>query len=124
MDISALHIAAVMCDTLHAPDNGHIVYSPDVTSPYNFGTVATCVCDSGYGLSGGTRTLRCGGNDSSPVGLWGGSTPSCLGTGGNRSSSYTVCMSMCTPATMDQVRSNLGYDLFLYNFVVSSLLHA
>ena len=75
------HHADLMCNALPAPDNGRIVYSPDTTSPYSFATTATYICNSGYGLSGGTRTRNCGGDDSSPIGSWDGSAPLCIGKG-------------------------------------------
>ena len=75
------HHADQICFALPAPDNGRIVYSPDTTSPYSFATTATYICNSGYGLSGGTRTRNCGGDDSSPIGSWDGSAPLCIGKG-------------------------------------------
>ncbi len=67
-----------MCNSLPTPDNGRIIYPTDSTSPYEFGTVATYVCSSGFGLSGGVISSTCGGDDSDPVGTWSGTAPSCL----------------------------------------------
>ncbi|XP_064387965.1 uncharacterized protein LOC135336171 isoform X3 [Halichondria panicea] len=68
----------LICTSLPTPDNGRIIYSIDSTSLYEFGTVATYVCDSGFGLSGGVISSTCGGDDSDPVGTWSGTAPSCL----------------------------------------------
>ena len=46
----------VTCTALPAPTNGLITYSPDITAPYDFQTIATYRCNTGYGLSGGTGT--------------------------------------------------------------------
>ena len=67
-----------MCTSLSTPDNGRIIYFTDATSPYEFGTVATYVCNSGFGLSGGVAVRTCGGDDSDPAGTWSGTAPSCL----------------------------------------------
>ena len=67
-----------MCSDLAAPDNGQVMYSLDMTSPYDFQTMATYVCDSGFGLSGGTRTRTCGDGDGlTNNGVWSGSVATC-----------------------------------------------
>ncbi len=45
-------LAAVVCTDLSAIDNGQAMYSPDPSSPYDYGTVATYVCNDGFGLVG------------------------------------------------------------------------
>ncbi len=72
------YTSVLICTSLPTPDNGRIIYSIDSTSLYEFGTVATYVCDSGFGLSGGVISSTCGGDDSDPVGTWSGTAPSCL----------------------------------------------
>ncbi|XP_064384964.1 uncharacterized protein LOC135333878 isoform X2 [Halichondria panicea] len=67
---------AIMCLELITPSNGQVVYS-DLTSPYDFNTMATYVCFTGYGLSGGDEMLSCGGDGSSPNGVWSGVIPTC-----------------------------------------------
>ncbi len=67
-----------MCLELITPSNGQVVYS-DLTSPYDFNTMATYVCFTGYGLSGGDEVLSCGGDGSSPNGVWSGVIPTCEG---------------------------------------------
>ncbi len=71
-------IIAIMCSDLPPPDNGRITYSTDTTSPYDFGTVATYVCDTGFGLVGGGSRL-CGGRDTSPSGSWSEAASTCEG---------------------------------------------
>ena len=71
-----IFIAAIMCTDLPAPADGRVTYT-DTTSPYDFGTVATYVCDSGFGISGGNRTRACGGLDLSTVGTWNGIAATC-----------------------------------------------
>ena len=68
-----------MCTSLPAPDNGVIIYSTDITSPFDFGTVATYVCNTGFGLIGEEATQLCDGDDSSPNGVWSGRSPMCDG---------------------------------------------
>ncbi len=69
---------ALMCTNLPAPDNGIVIYSTDTTSPYDFGTVATYICDTGFGLTG-EATQTCDGYDSSPIGVWSGQASICDG---------------------------------------------
>lgn len=65
--------AALMCDSLPIPDNGRIIYSMDITSPYSYDTVATYICNTGFGINGGNVLRTCGGDGSSSIGTW---TPS------------------------------------------------
>ncbi len=65
---------AVKCLALAPIPNGAITYAPDVTAPYDVGTVATHSCDPGFLLSGfETRQCLAGGR-------WSGLVPVCLGT--------------------------------------------
>ncbi len=57
--------------------NGQIVFTSNAISPFDFGTIATYICDLGFSLNGnGTRT--CTGDDSSPIGMWTGDNPTCI----------------------------------------------
>ena len=58
-------------------NNGQISYD---TFDFDYGTTATYSCDTGFGLSGGDKERVCGGNGSSPNGVWNGVTPHCEGT--------------------------------------------
>ena len=49
------------------------------SAPYSFGTMASYSCVSGFGLSGGDATRTCGGDGSSPTGVWTGVASSCGG---------------------------------------------
>ena len=69
-----------MCNALPAPDNGRVVFSTGVSAIYSFGTVATYICDPGFGIVGGTILRTCGGDGLTPNGTWTGSAPSCGGT--------------------------------------------
>ena len=70
-----ISITAITCPGVPLLVNGVIAYS-DTPAPYDFGTMATYTCDTGYGLSGDiTRT--CDGDGSSPNGVWSGSAPTC-----------------------------------------------
>ena len=77
----ALHYTVIRCHTLPAVENGTVVYSSDSTEPYDYGTIATNQCDSGYELTGGDAVRTCTGDGSSPVGQWNGTAPACLGRG-------------------------------------------
>ena len=67
-----------MCANLPDLANGTVVYSPDTNFPFEFMTVATYVCDSGFGLIG-TETRTCDHDDSSPNGKWTGMAAFCDG---------------------------------------------
>ena len=68
-----------MCLSLPNPMNGEIVYSSGITGDQEFGTTATYICESGFGLSGEERVRTCTSDGSSTTGSWTGSAPSCLG---------------------------------------------
>ena len=70
---------ALMCSDLPVPDNGGIVYSSGMTSLYDFGTTATYMCDTGFGISGGNVLRTCRGSGLSPNGTWTGIAPLCDG---------------------------------------------
>ena len=65
-----------MCTSLAAPSNGLISYGPNMTSPFNYQTVATYSCNTGYGLFGGDRTRQCV-STSPGDGGWSGIAPTC-----------------------------------------------
>ncbi len=69
----------MVCTDLSAIDNGQVMYLPDPSSPYDYGTVATYACNNGFGLVGGvTRTCNSDGGVST-MGIWDGFAPSCEG---------------------------------------------
>ncbi len=70
--------AAIVCFSLGPVNNGAVVYSTDLTNPFDFGTAATITCDEGYFLEG-QRMLTCGGNALSVTGMWNHPTPVCAG---------------------------------------------
>ncbi len=66
-----------MCTLLPDPDNGRIIYSTGTTSPYEFGTVAIYMCDTGFGIDSGDVLRTCRGDRLSPMGIWTGIAPRC-----------------------------------------------
>ena len=68
-----------MCTDLPAPENGQIVFSTGVASMYAFDTVATYICDLGFGIVGGTILRTCSGDGLTPNGTWTGTAASCSG---------------------------------------------
>ena len=73
-----LDYTAITCNPLSPVNNGLIVYSPDVTSPYNYDTTATFNCNEGFFLEG-VSSLTCEGDGLSESGAWSGSAPVCSG---------------------------------------------
>ncbi len=71
-------LVAITCSSLSLPDNGTIVFSPATSEPYQFGTTATYSCNNNFGLST-NEILTCGGDGSSPNGMWVGIVPTCVG---------------------------------------------
>ena len=69
--------SVITCPSLGAITDGQVIYSPDTTSPHDFGTVATFICNTGCSLSGDSART-CGGDGSSQSGVWSGSSPVCL----------------------------------------------
>ena len=61
-----------------APTDVEVVFdmSADGNGNYAFGTVATFACDSGFGRNG-AETRTCGGDGSSPMGAFDGTSPTC-----------------------------------------------
>ena len=70
--------AAIFCTSLSTITNGRTTYSPDTTSPFNFGTTAIYSCNEGFFLTG-ESTLTCGGDGSEVDGIWSDSAPVCSG---------------------------------------------
>ena len=81
-------LTAITCSvSLGSITNGQVTYSPDTTPPYDFGTVATFSCNTGFSLS--VDVVRtCGGDGSSQSGEWSGSSPVCVGELLHSSSMY------------------------------------
>ena len=69
-------LAAYLCNSLPLPANGMILYDPDTTSPYVFGTTASYICNEGYYLSQ-TSVRTCTGSGSAS--FWDGEEPQCIG---------------------------------------------
>ena len=65
-----------MCTSLGTPTNGLISYGPDTTSPYNYQTVATYSCNTGYGLFGDDTSRQCVSSTPGDAG-WNGAAPTC-----------------------------------------------
>ncbi len=72
------YYTAITCPDLSGPANGQVTFATDTTVPYDFGTVATYTCGTGFGLSG-DMTRTCGGDGSSTTGMWSATAPTCEG---------------------------------------------
>ena len=70
---------AIECPALSTLANGDISYTPDMTGPLDFATIATHSCNTGFFLMGIGTLRSCGGDGSSTVGIWNGTAPTCLG---------------------------------------------
>ncbi len=70
---------ALTCRGISTPDNGRIVYSTAVSLFYDYKTSATYFCDVGFGISEGTIIRTCGGDGSTPNGIWTGADAMCGG---------------------------------------------
>ncbi len=77
--VKLLICAAITCPALFAPANGQVTFVTDTTAPYDFATVATYTCNTGYGLIGGDVSRSCGGDMSNTTGVWSGVVPTCEG---------------------------------------------
>ena len=71
--------AVIECPALLTVGNETIVYSSDITEPYDYGTTATYQCNSGYELTGEDTVRTCTGDGSSPMGHWSGTASNCSG---------------------------------------------
>ena len=69
---------AITCTSLNLINNGLITFSPDTTSPFNYGTTATHSCNQGFYLVGNIAR-NCVGDGSGLIGTWSGSAPVCAG---------------------------------------------
>ena len=69
--------AAVMCASLPPPTNGQILYFNDSTTPYDHGTVANYICNTGFGIAGGDVNRVCSDDDKNTIGEWTRTTPTC-----------------------------------------------
>ena len=74
--------SAITCTSLNLINNGLITFSPDTTSPFDFGTTASYSCNQGSYLVGNVART-CGGDGSGVAGTWSGSTPVCAGEHAN-----------------------------------------
>ena len=73
-----LHSTAINCFSLPSLTNGMIVYSPDFSEPFNYGTFAIFSCNDGFQLDG-SNLRTCMGDDSVTIGSWGDPSPTCVG---------------------------------------------
>ncbi len=73
-----LYYIEIICSTLTAPTNGLVSYNPEMSAPFEFGTTATYICTTGFGLFGGNGTRECV-VSSLGGGGWSGTTPTCGG---------------------------------------------
>ncbi len=69
----------MFCPDLLEPENGNIIYSMDQLPPFQFGTEARYVCNSGLGVARGDGVRVCLGDVVNTVGEWTGETPQCSG---------------------------------------------
>ena len=69
---------AIVCPSLNNPPNGQIEFTETSADAFNFQTMATYSCDTGYGLFGGDGVRTCVGSLSGP-GVWSGIEPTCEG---------------------------------------------
>ncbi len=69
-----------MCSLLTALTNGRIDYFADTSSPFDYATVASYICNPGYAVIGTVKTRTCVGDGSTPIGIWTGTAPICQGT--------------------------------------------
>ena len=67
---------AITCPALSPLSNGGVDFS--AASPYTYGTIASYSCNEGYWING-DAIRTCGGDDSSPIGVWSGEVPTCDG---------------------------------------------
>ena len=119
LDLLYLSIAAITCTSLSPISNGMISYSRGTTNPFDFGTIATFVCDDGFFLDG-SMTSTCGGT--APVGLWDESSPICSGTINGDSKRHLLALYYTIKALfiINMPVSNLVvnfYSYFVSNFV-------
>ncbi len=70
--------SAITCIALSSIENGIIRYSPDISAPFDFGTAAVYICNTGFFLEG-NMMRSCGGSEASIVGNWDGTDPTCSG---------------------------------------------
>lgn len=72
-----------MCPSVPDPDNGDVSYTAFANSEgtFSFDTVATYLCDEGYGQQEGGIVRRCVGNGNSSLGEFSGVPTTCEGDG-------------------------------------------
>jgi len=72
-------ILELTCNVIAIPADGSVVYSPDSTAPYDFGTTVSVSCDSGFVVMG-DETRACEIEISgSTTADWTGTQPLCTG---------------------------------------------
>ncbi len=78
-----LYYPTAQCPPLPEIANGMISYSPDNTSDYNIGTVASYSCNPGYELRGGNVIRTCVDAGDDRGGVFSGQAPTCKRKQGN-----------------------------------------
>ncbi len=77
LHVTALFCVAVMCASLPPPANGRVFYFTDFTPPYDYGTVATYSCNTGFSIGGGDVNSVCADVDNEAEGGWTRTPPTC-----------------------------------------------
>ena len=73
-----LYISAITCPEVSFPANGQVNFINDSNAPYDFGTIISYSCHSGFVVSG-DLIRTCEGNGTDPNGTWSGTSPVCEG---------------------------------------------
>ena len=71
LSVSLLYLTvstAITCSSLPSV-SGQIIYSPDSSNPFDYGTLAEYSCDTGLGVNG-PITRTCGGDGLNTTGVW------------------------------------------------------
>ncbi|XP_064386052.1 sushi, von Willebrand factor type A, EGF and pentraxin domain-containing protein 1-like [Halichondria panicea] len=77
LDSDRTSCSAITCSAVPSIENGMVVYSSDTTSPYDYGTTATCECNPGYELTSGNKKRVCTKSGMNSEGIWNGTMPTC-----------------------------------------------
>ncbi len=72
-------ITAYTCNLLPQIANGVISYSPNSTNPFDYGTIATYLCNEGFYIYSTDLLMRSCSGSGTVQGFWSGQEPQCLG---------------------------------------------
>ena len=72
-----LSYAVIQCPDIPDPYNGQILFTTDRQAPFDYGTTAQYVCDSGFSLIGDESMRVCEGDGQSDIGVWSGYDYTC-----------------------------------------------